>query len=311
MTGYIIRRLLWMIPVLFCVAAITFFLMHLVPGGPWDSDKKLPETAILNLNRTYHLDKPVPVQFALYLKGILHGDLGRSFRGDRPVSTLIRQGLPITATLGITAFLFATIIGITLGTLAALNQNGPLDYVSTFFATAGASMPSFVIATFLIVVLAVGLRWVPIIGWRTPSQLFTDPRVAVMPVIALGLRETAVITRVTRASMLEVVRQDYMRTARAKGLAERVLVLRHLIKNGLIPVLTLLGPLLAGLVTGSFIIERLFSIPGIGRLFVDAVGQRDYGMIMGTALFYTTIVVLANLVVDVLYGVVDPRIRYS
>ncbi len=311
MTAYIVRRVLWMIPVLFFVAAITFFLMHLVPGGPWDQDRKLPPSVIENLNRAYNLDKPVPVQFAIYIKNLLRGDLGISFRGDRKVSDRIKDGLPITATLGVAAFVLGTTLGVTLGTLAALRQNSWLDYLTMLLATVGGSMPSFVVATFLIVVFAVKLRWFPIIGWREPWQIVTDPRVAVMPVLALSLRETALLTRLTRASVLEVVRQDYIRTARAKGLHERTVVLRHMIKNALIPILTLLGPLLAGLVTGSFIIEYIFSIPGIGRAFVDAVVQRDYGMIMGTTLFYAALVAVANLVVDVLYGVVDPRIRYS
>jgi oligopeptide transport system permease protein len=311
MTGYIVRRILWMFPVLFCVAGITFFLMHLVPGGPWDADKKLPPQAIANLNKAYNLDKPVPIQFALYLRNLLKGDLGISFRGDRPVRDRLADGFPMTATLGIAAFLIASAVGVGVGTLAALNQNGPLDYASAILATLGASMPSFVIATFLIVILAVNLGWVPIIGWREPHQIITDPRVAVMPVITLSFAPTAFLTRVTRASVLEVVRQDYIRTARAKGLVERVVIFRHLIKNALIPVITLLGPLLAGLLTGSFITEFIFAIPGIGREYVTSVVQRDYSMIMGTTLFYATLLVIMNLVVDVLYAIVDPRIRYS
>jgi oligopeptide transport system permease protein len=311
MTGYIIRRVLWLIPVLFFVAAITFFLMHAVPGGPWDQDRKLPASVIQNLNRKYNLDKPIPVQFLDYMMGLLRGDLGLSFRGDRSVTDRLKEGLPITATLGIASFVVATVLGITLGTISALKQNTWIDYLAAFFATIGASMPSFVIATFLIVIFAVQLGWLNIISWTEWSQILTDPKVAIMPVAALSLRETAFLTRVTRASVLEVVRQDYIRTARAKGLVEHVIVIRHLIKNALIPILTLLGPLLAGLVTGSFIIEFIFSIPGIGRAFVNAVIERDYGMIMGTTLFYAVLVAAANLVVDVLYGVVDPRIRYS
>lgn len=311
MTGYIIRRLLWMVPVLFFVATITFFLMHMVPGGPWDEDRKLPPSVVENLNRVYNLDKPLAVQYGLYMKGLLRGDLGLSFRGNRPVLDRLREGFPITATLGLAAFSMATLIGITVGTLAALKQNGPIDYASVFFSTLGASMPSFVIASFLIIVLAVNLGWVPILGWRRPAQVLTDPRVAVMPVLALSFGPMALLTRLTRASVLEVVRQDYIRTARSKGLTEHVVVLRHLIKNALIPVLTLMGPLLVNLLVGSFIIESMFSIPGIGRTFVESVVQRDYGMIMGTTIFYTAFITVANLVVDILYGVVDPRIRYD
>lgn len=310
MTGYAIRRLLWTIPVLFFVATITFFLMHMVPGGPWDADRKLPESTLIQLNRVYNLDKPVHEQYFLYLKGLAQGDLGLSFRGDRPVRDRLAEGFPITATLGVAAFVLAAVVGLTLGTLAALRQNGPLDYASVVLSAVGASMPSFVMATFLIIVLAVNLRFVPILGWREPSQLFTDPRVVALPLLALSFGPMAFLTRMTRASVLEVIRQDFMRTARAKGLRERVIVFRHLIKNSLIPVLTLLGPLLAGLVTGSFIIESMFSIPGIGREFVSSVVTRDYGMIMGTTLFYTVIITVMNLVVDVLYGFVDPRIRY-
>jgi oligopeptide transport system permease protein len=311
MTGYIVRRLLWIIPVLFAVATITFFLMHLVPGGPWDEERPLPPATVENLNRVYNLDKPLHEQYLLYLKGLATGDLGISFRGNRPVLERLREGLPMTATLGIAAFALATAVGITLGTLAALHQNGPIDYASSLLATLGASMPSFVIASFLIIILAVNLGWVPILGWRRPLQILTDPRVAVMPVLALSFGPMAILTRVTRASVLEVVRQDYIRTARAKGLRERVIVLRHLLKNSFIPVLTLMGPLLVNLITGSFIIEYIFGIPGIGRTFVDAVTQRDYGMIMGTTLFYTVLIAFANLIVDLLYGVVDPRIRYN
>jgi oligopeptide transport system permease protein len=271
----------------------------------------MPQSTIDNLNRIYHLDEPVHVQFGYYLRNLVRGDLGISFRGDRPVAERLREGMPMTFTLGIAAFALGTAVGITLGTLAALNQNGPVDYASVVLSTLGGSMPSFVMATFLIVFFAVNLGWFPIIGWREPTQVFTDPKVAVLPVLALSFREMAILTRVTRASVLETIRQDYIRTARAKGLRERVIVIRHLIKNSLIPILTLLGPLLAGLLVGSFIIEFIFSIPGIGRAFVDAVVQRDYGMIMGATLFYCVLITVANLVVDVAYGIVDPRIRYS
>jgi oligopeptide transport system permease protein len=303
--------LLWAIPVLYFVATITFLLMHLVPGGPWDADRKLPPQVIENLNRRYNLDKPLLSQYAIYMKNLVRGDLGVSFQGDKPVVDRLKEGLPMTATLGIAAFLVGSSVGIFLGTVAALKQNGVLDYVSVVVSTAGASMPSFVMASFLIIIFAVNLGWFPIIGWREPIQILTDPRVAIMPVIALSFREMAILTRITRASMLEVIRQDYIRTARSKGLKEQVIVIRHLFKNALIPILTLLGPLLAGLIVGSFIIETIFAIPGIGREFVTAVVQRDYGMIMGTTIFYCILILLANLIVDVLYGVADPRIRLS
>jgi oligopeptide transport system permease protein len=311
MAGYVVRRILWAIPVLFFVATITFMLMHIVPGGPWDAERKLPPQVIENLNRRYNLDKPLIQQYALYMQNLLRGDLGVSFQGDRSVIDRLKDGFPMTATLGVASFLFATTLGLLLGTIAALKQNGPIDYASVVVSTLGASMPSFVMASFLIIVFAVNLGWFPIIGWREPSQILTDPRVAIMPVVALSFRELAILTRVTRASVLEVIRQDYIRTARAKGLKERAVVVRHLLKNSLIPILTLTGPILVGLLVGSFIIETIFAIPGIGREFVTAVLQRDYGMIMGTTLFYCALITFANLIVDVLYGVVDPRIRYS
>jgi len=305
MLGYIMRRLLWMIPVLFAITTITFFLMHNVPGGPFTTEKNRPPSVERALQAKYGLDKPLLVQYRTYMWNLLHGDLGISTRqSDRPVTEIISRGLKVTAQLGLLALLVALVVGITLGTLAALNRNGPLDYLSVLFATAGASMPNFVLAVFLIIIFAVNLHWFDIIGWG-------EPRKMVLPVISVSALPAAYLARVTRASMLEVINQDYVRTARAKGLRESGVVLRHVIKNGMIPVLTLLGPITANLITGSFITESIYSIPGIGRDFVRSVFDRDYGLIMGTTLFYTFIVVAANLFVDIAYAVVDPRIRYS
>jgi oligopeptide transport system permease protein len=305
MFGYVLRRLMWMIPVLFFIATITFFLMHRVPGGPFTSEKSRPPAVEEALRRKYGLDKPLFVQYRTYLWNVLHGDLGISTRqSDRPVTQIIRDGIRVTAQLGLLAFVVAVGVGLVLGTLAALNRNGPIDYLSVFFATAGASLPNFVLAVFLIIIFAVNLHWFDIIGWG-------EPRKMVLPVIALSTLPAAYLARITRASMLEVLGQDYVRTARAKGLHERSVVLRHIIKNGMIPVLTLIGPIAANLVTGSFIVETIYSIPGIGRAFVVSVFDRDYGLIMGTTLFYAFVVVIANLLVDIMYAVVDPRIKYS
>ena len=305
MFGYVLRRLLWMIPVLFFIASITFLLMHQVPGGPFTAEKSRPPAVEEALKRRYGLDKPLGVQYRTYMWNLLHGDLGISTRqSDRPVATLIGQGFRVTVQLGVLALIMALSLGFLLGTLAALNRNGLIDYVSVFFATIGASLPSFVLAVFLIIIFAVNLHWFDIIGWG-------EPRKMVLPVVALSLLPAAFLARITRASMLEVTAQDYVRTARSKGLAERRVVISHIIKNGMIPVLTLIGPITANLITGSFVIESIFSIPGIGRAFVVSVFDRDYGLIMGTTLFYTFIVVLANLLVDITYAVVDPRIRYS
>jgi oligopeptide transport system permease protein len=316
MTAYAIRRILWLIPVLWAVATITFFLMHAVPGGPFTQDRDLPESIITALNRRYNLDEPLWKQYLHYLWNILHGDLGLSFRGDRDVSVLIKDGFFVTAQLGILAFLVASFFGLALGVLSALNQNGPLDYVGVFVATVGAALPNFILATFLIVIFAINLGWFQILGWGGPEHLVTcgifRPEVeAGLASVSLSFLPTAYIARVTRASMLEVLRQDYIRTAHAKGLAEQVVVIRHAIKNAMIPVLTLMGPIAAVLVTGSFIIENIYSIPGVGRQFVEAVIRRDYAMIMGTTLFYAAVVAVANLVVDLLYAVVDPRVRYG
>jgi len=317
MAGYTVRRVLQLIPVLWAVATITFLLMHLVPGGPFTQDKALPANIVEALNRRYHLDQPLWKQYLLYLWNLLHLDLGLSFRGDRDVSQLIRDGFFVSAQLGVLAFIVASVVGITLGVLSALNHNGVLDYVGVFFATVGAALPSFVLASFLVVVFGVKLGWFDILGWGGPVQLShtLDPaawewRKLVLPVLALSMLPAAFIARVTRASMLEALNQDYIRTAQAKGLSKLAVVRRHGLKNAMVPVLTVMGPCAAMLVTGSFIIERVFSIPGVGRAFVDAVESRDYAMIMGSTLFYAAVIAVANLVVDVLYAAVDPRIRY-
>jgi oligopeptide transport system permease protein len=280
--------------------------MHLVPGGPFDREKELPPTVMANLERKYNLDKPIHEQYFLYLKDLVQGDLGTSFRQDREVSEIIREGFWVSAQLGLTAFAFALTLGMSLGIISALNRNNILDYVGVFFATIGASVPSFVVATLGIMIFSAELHWFDVLGWE-----FGNYKKMVLPVIALGLLPASFIARITRASMLEVLEQDYIRTARAKGLAEYVVVLRHVVKNSLIPVLTVSGPIFAVLITGSFIIERIFSIPGVGRPFVEAVFNRDYGVIMGTTVFFATAIAVANLIVDVLYATVDPRIRYG
>jgi len=302
---YSIRRLFWIVLVLFVVAFITFSLMHLVPGGPWDREKALAPQVIENLNKRYGLDKPFYEQFGDYLWNLLHGDLGVSYRyQDRGVTEIILEGLPKTATLGGIAFLIAILIGIPLGMAAALKQNSIIDYMSVFFSTLFASIPGFVLGILLILLFSVTLHLLPTGGWGGFDHI-------IMPAFALAALPAAYIARVTRASMLDVLRQDYIRTARAKGLSERVVLVRHTLRNAMIPVLTVTGPELAYLITGSVIIESVFSIPGIGRLFVQGVQQRDYGLIMGATLFYAFAIALANYVVDVLYGVVDPRIRYE
>ncbi len=305
MTGYIIRRILWMIPVLWAIATITFFLMHAVPGGPFAAERPVPDSVLEALNARYNLDEPIWQQYGLYLWDLLHLDLGLSFRGDLEVSDLLKDGAVVSVQLGGIAFLYALVFGMSMGIIAALNQNRLGDYIGVFFATIGTAMPNFIMATFLVIIFSVQLGWFDVLGWE-----FGNYRKMVLPVLALGTLPAAYIARITRASVLEVLAQDYIRTARAKGLAERVVVFRHTIKNAMVPILTVLGPIFAFLVTGSFIVERIFAINGVGRHFVDAVFERDYGVIMGATIFYAVVIAVANLVVDILYAVADPRIRY-
>ncbi|MFM8322307.1 MAG: ABC transporter permease [Chloroflexota bacterium] len=331
MLTYIIRRLLWLIPVLVVVGAITFVLMHNTPGGPWDRDLSArqvdPRTQEL-LNQRFGLDKPLWRQFMAYMVGdvnvkgefecgLVCGNLGPSYRTrGRDVQDILfeaPEGKPFyysrfgySMRLGLIALSLAILIGIPLGTFAALKQNSVIDYVSLLIATVGISVPSFVIAIFLIIIFASWLHMVSVV-----PRSWTDPRVWILPATVLGFGTLAYSARLMRTSMLEVLRQDYVRTARSKGLTERVVVTVHMVKNALIPVITILGPALAGLVTGSFIIETMFGFPGMGRAYVQAIQQRDYSMIMGTTLIYAFLVAVANLSVDFVYVLVDPRIRLN
>jgi oligopeptide transport system permease protein len=317
MTGYIIRRVLWIIPVLWVIATLTFFLMQAVPGGPFTREKERPPAIEEAIQREYGLDKPVWEQYLRYIGNVARGDLGISFQDRQPVSDTIRTSGFISLQIAILSALFATVIGMTLGILSALKHNGVLDYVGVLFATIGASVPHFVVGAFIVIVFSVNLGWFDQLGWGGPreaSDLFNpsayDYKKMVLPVVALGTLPAAYIARVTRASILEVMHQDYIRTARAKGVRADAILLRHTIKNAMIPVLTVLGPITALLVSGSFIIESMFNISGIGREFVTSIQSRDYGLIMGTTLFFALIVSIASLIVDLMYAVVDPRIRY-
>jgi oligopeptide transport system permease protein len=311
MAGYIIRRLLSMIPLLLAVATLTFFLMHAVPGGPFDVSEKTPPAAKKVLEAKFDLDGPIvdwpwhDSQYRSFLETLAHGDLGLSIRRNEPVTDILRVGLPTTVQLGVCAFLFALVVGVSLGIVSAVNQNGPLDYLGVFVATVGVSVPSFVMAVFLILIFVLQFGWFDVLGWEMWNY-----RKMVLPTVSLGLLPAAFFARITRAAMLEVLRQDYIRTARAKGMHETRVVLRHAARNALIPVLTVAGPILAALITGSFIIERTFAIAGIGTTFVDAVALRDYGLIMGTTLLYALVIAVMNLMVDITYGIADPRIRY-
>jgi len=305
MFAYTVRRVLMWIPLLFAIATITFFLMHTVKGGPFDSDKPLTPATRERLNARYGLDKSLPEQYVRYIGNLVQGDLGISFSNDRPVRDIIKDRFPISLQLGLFTFLFAVVFGLGLGMFSSFNQNGIGDYVGVFIATSGAALPSFVLAPILVIVFSVKLHWFDVIGWEMGNY-----HKMVLPVLAFGFLNMAFMARITRASMLDVLRQDYIRTARSKGLGEVGVIMRHALKNALIPVLTVSGPIFANLVVGSFIIERAFSIPGLGRTFVESVLNRDYGVIMGVTVFYGVVIIAMNLVVDLLYGVADPRIRY-
>lgn len=302
MIGYTLRRIAWTIPVLWFVATVTFFLMHAVPGGPFDRDvSRSPGTAAI-LDRQYGLSDPIGRQYLRYLGNLVQGDLGVTFQAQgRPVTDVLRDGLRPTVTLGLLATAFALVAGVSLGLAAALAHGTIVDHLTTALTTLAASVPGFVLGIFLVAVFSVELGWTPVLGWGSWEQ-------AILPTITLGAFPAAMLARVTRASTLDVLAHDYIRTARAKGLHRRVVVRRHVARNAMLPVLTVTGPLAAGLVTGSFIVEQLFAIPGIGRAFVRAVFARDYGLIMGTTLLYAAVVAAANLAVDLTYGFIDPRI---
>jgi oligopeptide transport system permease protein len=304
MLQYVIRRLLLIVPTMFFVAVITFGLAHAAPGTPWqkNENRQLPQSTIDRLNRLYGIDKPITEQFALFLGNAIRLDFGPSLTSDRQVMDIIGQGFPVSAQLGAQALLLSLAISLPLGVISALKQNSAVDYGSLFFATVGYTIPSFVIAIFAIYIFAVNLRLLPIVGWG-------DLRHMILPTIILALGPAAVLTRITRASMLEAIRQDYVRTARSKGLREQVVVVSHVMKNAMIPVATIVGPVTAGLITGSFLIEQIFSVPGIGRLYVRSILQRDYPVIMATTLLYAFLIMVANITVDIVYGILDPRIK--
>jgi oligopeptide transport system permease protein len=305
MIRFIISRMLWTIPVLWLVATVTFVLMHAAPGGPWDArsaGKQLDPALEASFNRHYGLDKPLWQQYVIYLGNAAHFDFGTSYTQEgTSVVAVIMQGFPYSARIGVYALLLAVATGVPIGIVAALKQNTVVDYAGLLFATIGYSVPNFVLAIFLLILFAITFPLVPV--------LFTDWRSYILPSVVLGAGSAAFLARLARASMLEVLRQDHVRTARAKGLKHRRVVLRHVVRNGLIPVITILGPALAGLITGTIIIENVFGVPGMGYLFIQSITARDYPVIMGTTLFYAFLVVIGNMLVDITYGLVDPRIR--
>ena len=305
MLHYFLKRLGGAIPTLFIIITGSFFMIRLAPGGPFDRERVVPPDIMANLLRAYHLDEPLWRQFLRYLEGLAHGDFGPSFKyKDFTVAQLIAQGFPTSLSLGTIAMIAALAIGLTLGVWAALRQNSTVDYTAMGVSMLGIAVPNFVIAPMLTLVFGLMLGWLPVGGWGAPSNF-------ILPVIALCLPQIAAIARLTRASMIEVLGSNFVRTARAKGMPERITITRHAIRAALLPVVSYLGPAIAQIITGSVVVEQIFGIPGIGRYFVQSSLNRDYTMVMGVTIFYGALVIFCNLVADLLYGVLDPKVRYD
>ncbi|WP_404303446.1 ABC transporter permease [Paenibacillus sp. DP01] len=301
---YILKRLFTMLITLWIIVTLTFIIMHIIPGDPFSNDSKtIPEAVLQNMRARYNLDKPLAVQYVLYLKNLVVLDMGPSIQSKTTdVNMLIARGFPPSALLGIQSIVVAIIAGIALGTLAALHHNRPLDYISMFIAIVGISIPSFILAPLLIKYVAVKWHLLPVASWGTWQH-------TVLPSLALAVSPLAVIARFMRTSMLEVMHEEYIRTAKAKGLSSWAVVIRHGLRNALIPVLSFIGPLFASVITGTFVVEKIFAIPGIGKYFVDSIFNRDYPVIMGTTIFYSAILVVTLFLIDISYRLVDPRIK--
>ncbi len=305
MLRFALKRVLGAIPTLLVLIALAFFLIKAAPGGPFDTDRRLPPEIEANLQAAYNLDEPLYRQFGLYLGGLLKGDFGPSFQyRDYTVTELIAAGFPVSLRLGGLAMLLAFVVGVAVGTVAALKQNAFTDHAAMAAAMTGISVPNFVMAPLLVLVFAVTLKWLPAGG-------LGDWRNFVLPVVALALPQIAYIARLTRGSMIEVLRADFIRTARAQGLPQRVVIIRHALKPALLPVISYLGPATAAIITGSVVIEQIFGVPGLGRFFVQGALNRDYTLVMGVVVFYGVLIVVFNLIVDLLYGWLDPRVQYQ
>lgn len=305
MLGLAARRLAGALPTLLAVIAAAFLLMRLAPGGPFDRERVLPPAIEANLRRVYHLDDPLPVQFVHYLGNLLRGDFGPSFKyQDFTVTELIWGGLPTSLTLGLGAMTIAIAAGLWIGLAAALRRNSRLDHLVMALAMTGIVVPNFVVAPLLTLVFGIYLHLLPVGGWRGWSS-------AVLPIVTLALPQIATIARLARASAIETLGSPFVRTARAKGLPERLVMLRHVLKPALLPVLSYLGPATAGILTGSVVIEQIFGIPGVGRYFVQGSLNRDYTLVMGVVVLYATLIILFNLAVDLLYRVLDPKLGPS
>ncbi len=303
MTRYILKRIGLAIMTVILICIITFFLMNAIPGGPFNREKALSPATIAALNERYNLDKPLITQFFLYMKGLLQGDLGVSLKNGREIKDIIGESFPISARLGLTAVFIALISGTVLGSLAALMRNKLPDRIIIFLSTLFTAVPSFVLATLLLLVFCIKLGWLPVWSANETSYL--------LPVISLAAYPMAYTTRLAKTSMLDALSQDYIRTARAKGVAKWKIIFKHALRNSLLPVITYAGPEIAYIITGSMVVETVFTVGGIGSKFVSAISNRDYTMIMATTIFLATLMVVANVICDLLYKVVDPRIKYD
>jgi len=303
--AYLGRRLLFTIPLLFFILLGSFFFMRMAKGGPFDDERELPPQIEANLRAKYNLDQPTHIQFLHYMKGLARGDLGPSFKYQaRSVNEIIAQGLPVSFALGGSALVFALLIGIPVGVVGALRHNQPTDYLLMSVALLGISIPNFVLGPILIMIFSFSLGWLPAGGWGTVQQL-------ILPALTLGAIRAAYVARLARAGMLEVIRQDFIRTARAKGLSERVVVGKHALRLAILPVLSYLGPATASILVGSVVVEKIFNIPGMGTFFVNSALNRDYTLAMGTVLLYSGLLITLNLLVDIMYAVIDPRVELS
>ncbi|HEY9793117.1 MAG TPA: ABC transporter permease [Candidatus Obscuribacterales bacterium] len=303
MLSLIIKRILWAIPVLWIVATLTFVMVRIVPGGPFDAEKNLPPEIVANIKAKYHLDRPIYEQYFLYMGRLSHGDLGVSYKYvNRTVNDILASALPVSAELGGLGLLIAIAVGIPLGTLAAVRRGSGTDVGAMLVATIGISVPGFVVGAVLIFVFGIWLKVLPVALWE-------GPRSVILPALTLAASPAAYLARLTRASVLEILDKDWVRTARSKGLSARVTVVKHVLRNALVPVITVLGPLTAILITGSFVVEFIYAIPGMGRFFITAVSNRDYDLIMGTTLVFGLLLIITNAIVDAAYTILDPRMR--
>ena len=308
MTKYIIRRFLGLIPTLFVIITLSFFIIRIAPGGPFSEERALPKQVLENIEKRYHLDDPLLVQYGRYVLDILRGDLGPSFRyKDYDVNYYIRTSLPNSMILGLLSLSLAVILGISAGLVSATRQNSALDYLSMSVAVFGLSVPLFVVGPVLMYIFAMKLNLLPTSGWMMSGDSW---KTVLMPMITLAFPYFAYLARLSRASLLEVLRSDYVRTARAKGLSESVIMVKHVLKGALLPVVSYLGPAFAHIVTGSIVVETIFRVPGLGRHFVQSALNRDYTLIMGTVIVYSVILLVMNFIVDIVYGFMDPRISY-